>query len=58
MLACRYSHVLKTDDDCYVRVSKLVNLVRKLEREGEGMMYVGRQVVAAAVCALSWRKTC
>ena len=44
VLACRYSHVLKTDDDCYVRVSKLVSLVRKLEREGEGMMYVGRQV--------------
>ena len=40
----RYSHVLKTDDDCYVRVSKLVNLVKKLARDGDSMMYAGRQV--------------
>ncbi len=42
---CRYSHVLKTDDDCYVRVAKLVHLVRKLERDGQGMLYIGRQVI-------------
>ena len=40
----RYSHVLKTDDDCYVRVSKLVNLVKKLARDGDSMLYAGRQV--------------
>ncbi|KAL0033279.1 hypothetical protein WJX77_001614 [Trebouxia sp. C0004] len=39
----RYSHVLKTDDDCYVRVAKLVHLVQKLERDGQGMLYIGRQ---------------
>lgn len=42
---CRYSHVLKTDDDCYVRVAKLVHLVQKLERDGQGMLYIGRQVI-------------
>lgn len=40
----RYSHVLKTDDDCYVRASKLVNLVKKLASHGESMLYAGRQV--------------
>lgn len=40
----RYSHVLKTDDDCYVRVSQLVNLVKKLSKDGDSMMYAGRQV--------------
>ena len=45
MLPCRFSHVLKTDDDCYVRLPKLVEMVQDMgRRSGEGMMYVGRQV--------------
>lgn len=41
--------MLKTDDDCYVRASKLMNLVKKLGRDGEGMMYVGRQVLELGI---------
>lgn len=40
--------MLKTDDDCYVKVPKLVELVQQLERRsGRGMLYVGRQVQPA-----------
>ena len=45
--------MLKTDDDCYVRVSKLVELVRKFERDGEGMMYIGRQVLCCSLLHLT-----
>ena len=51
----RYSHVLKTDDDCYVRVSKLVDLVKKLASHGESMLYAGRQVCSGpAKCVINY----